>query len=48
MPRAALAAAPGALAAPGSKPGEVVSGMLGESGLAAWPRPEPWEAAEVP
>lgn len=47
MPRAALAAAPGAIAAPARKLGEVVGGMLGEAGLAAWPRPEPTEAAEA-
>jgi two-component system chemotaxis response regulator CheB len=40
MPEAALAAAPRALAVPGIRLGEVVGGMLGESGLAAWPRPE--------
>jgi two-component system, chemotaxis family, protein-glutamate methylesterase/glutaminase len=47
MPRAALAAAPGAITAPAGKLGEVVSEMLGESGLLAWPRPQPQEAAEV-
>jgi two-component system, chemotaxis family, protein-glutamate methylesterase/glutaminase len=47
MPRAALAAAPGAIAVPGRKLGEVVSAMLGEGGLATWPRPERQEAAEV-
>lgn len=40
MPRAALAAAPGAIAAPAGQLGEMVAGMLGEAGLAAWPRPE--------
>jgi two-component system, chemotaxis family, protein-glutamate methylesterase/glutaminase len=47
MPRAALAAAPGAIAVPGRKLGEMVSGMLGEGGLATWPRPAQDEAAEV-
>jgi two-component system chemotaxis response regulator CheB len=49
MPRAALAAAPGAIAVPGRELGEVVGAMLGESGLATWPRPQrqPAEAAEV-
>jgi len=49
MPRAALAAAPGAVAVPGGKLGEVVGAMLGEAGLATWPRPERQEgqAAEV-
>jgi two-component system chemotaxis response regulator CheB len=47
MPRAALAAAPGAIAVPGKQLGEAVSAMLGETGLVAWPRPERQEAAEV-
>ena len=47
MPRAALAAAPGAVAVPGEKLADTVNGMLGPSGLAAWPRPEPREAAET-
>ena len=47
MPRAALAAAPGAIVAPTGKLGEVVSGMLGEPGLLTWPRPESREAAEA-
>jgi two-component system, chemotaxis family, protein-glutamate methylesterase/glutaminase len=47
MPRAALAAAPGAIAVPGAQLGEVVSGMLGEAGLVTWPRPSRPEAAEV-
>ena len=47
MPRAALAAAPGAIAVPTGQLGQVVSGMLGESGLAAWPGPGPQEAAET-
>jgi two-component system, chemotaxis family, protein-glutamate methylesterase/glutaminase len=47
MPRAALTAAPGAIAAPTGKLGEMVSGMLGESGLLVWPGPQPREAAEV-
>jgi two-component system, chemotaxis family, protein-glutamate methylesterase/glutaminase len=38
MPRAALAAVPGAIAAPGKELGELVSGMLGEPGLVSWPR----------
>lgn len=37
MPRSAHAAAPGAVAAPGAKLGEMVCEMLGESGLARWP-----------
>lgn len=40
MPRAALAAAPGAFAVQEMRLGEVVSGMLGEAGLVTWPRPE--------
>jgi two-component system chemotaxis response regulator CheB len=47
MPRAALAAAPGATTVPGNQLGKVVSGMLGEAGLVTWPRPERAEAAEV-
>jgi two-component system, chemotaxis family, protein-glutamate methylesterase/glutaminase len=47
MPCAALAAAPGSIAVPGQKLAEVVGGMLGPAGLAAWPRPEPREAAEA-
>jgi two-component system, chemotaxis family, protein-glutamate methylesterase/glutaminase len=47
MPRAALAAAPGAIAVAGGRLGEVVTGMLGESGIAAWPRPELGEAAKA-
>jgi len=47
MPQAALAAAPAAVAVPGARLGEVVGGMLGERGLADWPRREPREAAEV-
>jgi two-component system, chemotaxis family, protein-glutamate methylesterase/glutaminase len=49
MPQAALAAAPGALAVPGSRLAEVVGAMLGTSGLVTWPRPErrEAEAAEV-
>lgn len=38
MPRAALSAAPGAIAVPSKRLGEVAAGMLGEEGLAAWPR----------
>jgi two-component system chemotaxis response regulator CheB len=41
MPRAALAAVPRAITAPGGKLGELVSGMLGKSGLATWPHTEP-------
>jgi two-component system chemotaxis response regulator CheB len=47
MPRAALAAAPGAIAVPGGQLGEVVAGMVGEAGLLAWPHPERQEAAEM-
>jgi len=47
MPRAALAAAAGAIAVPSSKLGEVVGGMLGEPGLATRPRPERPEVTEV-
>jgi two-component system, chemotaxis family, protein-glutamate methylesterase/glutaminase len=47
MPRAALAAAPGAIAVPGHKLGEVVTGMLGDPGQAGWPRPEPPRVAEA-
>ncbi len=37
MPRSAFAAAPGAIAVPSAELGEVVSGMLGETGLVTWP-----------
>jgi two-component system, chemotaxis family, protein-glutamate methylesterase/glutaminase len=47
MPQAALAAVPAAVAVPGARLGEVVGGMLGERGLADWPRREPRVAAEV-
>ena len=47
MPRAALAAAPGAIAVPTKKLGTVATEMLGESGLVTWPRPERPEAEEV-
>jgi two-component system chemotaxis response regulator CheB len=47
MPRAALAAAPGAIAVPSERLGEVVSGMLGEGGLATWPRLEQREVPDV-
>ena len=47
MPQAALAAARTAIALPGAALGETVNGMLGEGGLASWPRTEPHEAAEV-
>src|SRR5215472_13638282 len=40
MPRAALAAAPGAVAVPTRKLGAVATEMLGESGLVTWPRLE--------
>jgi two-component system, chemotaxis family, protein-glutamate methylesterase/glutaminase len=47
MPRAALAAAPGAIAVPDEQLGEVVAGTLGEAGLVTWPRAERPKAAEV-
>lgn len=47
MPRSALAAAPGAIAAPAAKLGAMISGMLGQTGLVAWPHPEPAEVPEV-
>ncbi len=47
MPRAALVAAPGALAGPGKELGELVAGMLGVTGLAAWPRPQQPQQPEV-
>jgi two-component system chemotaxis response regulator CheB len=47
MPRAGLVAAPGAIAAPGKQLGEMVAGMVGESGLATWPRPGPPEVIDV-
>lgn len=47
MPKAALAAAPAAIAAPGGRLGEIVAGMLGETGLVSWPRQQPRQAAEV-
>ena len=47
MPQAALAAAPGALTAPSTGLGDMVSAMLGAPGLAAWPHAEPRETAEV-
>lgn len=47
MPRSALAAAPGAIAVPTAKLGEVVTGMLGEAGLVSWPHLEREEAPEV-
>lgn len=46
MPRSALNAAPGAVAVPAAKLGDVVSGMLGEGGLAAWPHHELGEVPE--
>jgi len=47
MPQAALAAVPAATAVSGARLGEVVSGMLGERGLASWPRSGPGKAAEM-
>ena len=47
MPQAALAAASTAVAVPDAGLGEVVGGMLGQSGLVSWPRPGPPEVAEV-
>jgi two-component system chemotaxis response regulator CheB len=47
MPRAALAAAPGAIAAPGKQLGEMVADILGENGLATWPGPELPEVTDV-
>jgi two-component system, chemotaxis family, protein-glutamate methylesterase/glutaminase len=47
MPRSALAAAPGAIAVPGQRLGEMVSEMLGEKGLVTWPHPELREAPEA-
>lgn len=46
MPRAALAAVPDAVVAPGKELGEIVTGMLGESGLASWPRVQLPDGAE--
>jgi two-component system chemotaxis response regulator CheB len=40
MPRAALAAAPGAIAVPGTNLGEVVTAMLGDGESATWSRPQ--------
>jgi two-component system, chemotaxis family, protein-glutamate methylesterase/glutaminase len=45
MPRAALAMVPGACAVPATKPGEVISGMMSESGAAAWDRSGPQRLA---
>jgi two-component system chemotaxis response regulator CheB len=45
MPRSALAATPGAIAVPGKKLGEMVSGMLGEPGMVASLCPGPRRAA---
>jgi two-component system chemotaxis response regulator CheB len=47
MPKAALAAAPGAFAAPSGQLGGLVAGMLGDTGLAAWPRPDLPEVPKV-
>jgi two-component system, chemotaxis family, protein-glutamate methylesterase/glutaminase len=44
MPRAALAAAPGAITAPSTGLGAMVSAMLGAQGLVAWPHAQPREA----
>jgi two-component system chemotaxis response regulator CheB len=48
MPRSALAAAPGAIAAPARKLGEMVSRMLREPGMVAWPCAESPRAAGAP
>jgi two-component system chemotaxis response regulator CheB len=45
MPRSALAAAPGAIAVPGTKLGEMVGEMLGEPGTVASPRAGPRRVA---
>ena len=47
MPQAALAAAPGAITAPSTGLGEMVSAMLGAQGMVTWPHAEPREMAEV-
>jgi two-component system chemotaxis response regulator CheB len=47
MPRAALAAVPGAIVVPGDQLGETVAGMLGEKGLVAWPRPDQPEVSDM-
>ena len=47
MPRAALAAASGAISVPTAKLAEVVVGMLGERGLADWPHPEQEDTPEM-
>jgi two-component system, chemotaxis family, protein-glutamate methylesterase/glutaminase len=47
MPRTALAAAPDAIVAPGEELGDLVSGMLGESGQASWPRAQPQDDLAV-
>ena len=47
MPRAALAAAPGVIAAPSTQLGKMVAGMLGDAGLATWPHPELPEVTDV-
>jgi two-component system chemotaxis response regulator CheB len=44
MPRSALAAAPGAIAVPGRKLGEMVSGMLDDPRKVASPCPQPQQA----
>jgi two-component system chemotaxis response regulator CheB len=47
MPQAALAAARTAIPVPGAELGQVISGMLGEGGLASWPRTARHQAADV-
>lgn len=47
MPRATLAAAPAAIPVQAKHLAEVVAGMLGEGGLATWPRPEQPEVTDV-
>ena len=47
MPRAALAAVPGAVSVPTTKLGEVVAGMIGETGLVEWPHPEQEDVPEM-
>jgi two-component system, chemotaxis family, protein-glutamate methylesterase/glutaminase len=47
MPLAALAAAPSAIMRPANELGQVISGMLGEGGLAGWPHTNPPQVGEV-
>jgi two-component system, chemotaxis family, protein-glutamate methylesterase/glutaminase len=47
MPRSALSAAAGAISVPAAELGEVVSGMLGETGLVTWPHREPEAVTEA-